>query len=149
MSKADQLIGRTELPPFGFDEEGNPVTAGGEKLDRNNYTTKDRYVKERAILENYNKIKDLTNELQELKNTGRDGAESGQGRPRSRVRKGSREGSRSMGSREGQGRRQGGRPRRSGPRRSVNQEKMQRMRESLGEDHSAHFGPPQDLKGSA
>ena len=66
------MIGRTELPPFGFDEEGNPVTAGGEKLDRNNYTTKDRYMKERAILENYNKIKDLTNELQDLKNTGRD-----------------------------------------------------------------------------
>ena len=66
------------------------MTAGGEKVDRANYVTKDRYVKERAILESYNKIKDLNNELVELKTTGRTGAGPRQARPRSRARAGSR-----------------------------------------------------------
>ena len=67
MSKADQIMGRTVLPPFGMDEEGNPVTAGGERVDRSNYVTKEKYMQERAILENYNKIKKLNNELADLK----------------------------------------------------------------------------------
>ena len=67
MSKADKIMGRTRLPNFGHDSQGNPITAGGEIVERGNYVTKDRYLKERAILENYNKIRDLNNELADLK----------------------------------------------------------------------------------
>jgi len=66
MSKADKIIGKTPMPRFGHDASGNPVTVGGERLERTNYVTKDKYLKERAILENYNKIKDLNNELADL-----------------------------------------------------------------------------------
>ena len=78
-------MGKSVLPPFGHDSTGNPVTAGGERVDRSNYVTKEKYMQERAILDNYNKIKNLNHELADL----RHGAKRGRGpaeRPRSRQR---------------------------------------------------------------
>ena len=72
MSRADKIMGETQLPEMGFDREGFPVTAGGERVDQTNYRTKDRYLKERAILENYNKIKSLNTELVDMRNPRRD-----------------------------------------------------------------------------
>ena len=59
-------MGQTRRPEFGVDSDGNPVTIGGEKVNRDNYVTKDRYLKERAILESYDKINNLNNELADL-----------------------------------------------------------------------------------
>lgn len=66
-------MGKTDRPQFGQEFGGAPVSIGGERIDRNNYVTKDRYLKERAILENYDKIKTLNNELADLNHAIKEG----------------------------------------------------------------------------
>jgi len=37
----------------GYDKDGFPVTAGGERLDSNNMYTQEKYMLERKILKSY------------------------------------------------------------------------------------------------
>ena len=59
-----------ELKP-GHDEDGNPVTVGGEIINRDTMGVglvgRDQYVKERNILHSYNKLVKTHEELKQLK----------------------------------------------------------------------------------
>ena len=47
----------------GFDSDGFPLTAGGEQVSNKNFVSQDKYVQERRIIDSYNQIQDLTNQL--------------------------------------------------------------------------------------
>lgn len=55
----------------GHDENGNPVTVGGEIINRDTFGVglvgRDQYVKERNILNSYNKIIETHEELKRMK----------------------------------------------------------------------------------
>ena len=47
----------------GYDADGYPVTAAGERVSNKNWQSKEKYKAEREMLESYNKIKSLNKEM--------------------------------------------------------------------------------------
>jgi hypothetical protein len=66
----NKSLKKTEKKP-GYDESGNPVTVGGEIINRDTFGVglvgRDQYVKERNILNSYNKILQTHEELKKMK----------------------------------------------------------------------------------
>ena len=49
----------------GYDSDGQAITAGGQRITRSNYVSKDQYLQEREILQTYNNIKKLDGHIKE------------------------------------------------------------------------------------